>query len=122
MNRPRATVRSIVMINHWLFKSMLALGAVSLVSTGAIAHTKWQRHHPRRAEVNHRIAHQNHRITEERREGDITSAQAKALRATDRSIRAQERADAATHHGHITKKEQRTLNAELNANSKAIGH
>jgi hypothetical protein len=71
--------------------------------------------------VNNRLARQNRRIHQERIEGDITGAQAKALHQDVHAIRAQERADAATNHGHITKAEQRTLNGELNANSRAIG-
>ncbi len=94
----------------------------SLASSAvAMADTNWQKHHPRREQVNNRLANQNHRITAERKEGDITKAQAQALRSTDRSIRAQERADAAINHGHITRAEQRSLNQELNANSGAIG-
>jgi len=43
------------------------------------------------------------------------------LRANDKSIRGQERADAAQNGGHITKAPQSGLNQEMNQNSKAIG-
>lgn len=100
----------------------ISLFVVSLAaSSTAMANARWDRTHPRRDQVNDRLANQNHRINAERREGDITKAQAQALRATDRSIRAQERADAAINHGHITRAEQHSLNQALNANSGAIG-
>jgi len=105
-------------------KTSLALLGISclMLSTGATAGARWDAHHPRRDQVNDRIQRQNHRITHERREGDLTGAQAHALRASDRATLAQERADARTNGGHITKVQQRQLNAELNANSKAIGN
>ncbi len=109
------------MLNKTLITTILAATSIALLSTSAMADTKWQRQHPRREQVNNRLANQNRRIHNERKEGDITGAQARALHAQDRSIRAQERADAATNHGHITRAQQRTLNSELNANSGAIG-
>jgi len=102
-------------------KLVIAATSAALLASSAMADTKWQRHHPRREQVNHRLANQNRRIHHERREGDISGAQAHALHANDRAIRAQERADARGHHGHITKAEQHQLNQELNANSGAIG-
>jgi len=97
--------------------------AATLASSPALALNKWQRNHPARTEINARLAHQNHRITQERREGDITAAQAHALRADDHSIRAQERADARAdgNHGHLNGAQVKSLNQELNANSGAIG-
>ena len=109
------------MLNRKTLTSVLLTTVIACTATGAMADTRWQRHHPRREQVNARLAHQNRRIHEERKEGDITGAQAHAMHQTDRSIRAQERADAAAHGGHITKAEQRQLNGELNANSHAIG-
>ena len=101
--------------------SAVIIAALTLAATAGNADTRWQKHHPRREQVNNRLARQNHRITAERREGDITAAQAGSLRQGDRAIRAQERADAAANGGHITPAEQKTLNQELNANSHAIG-
>ena len=105
-------------------KTSLVLLGISCVmlSTGATAGARWDAHHPRRDQVNDRIQHQNHRITQERREGELTAAQAHALRASDRATLAQERADARTNGGHITRVQQRQLNGELNAESKAIGN
>lgn len=91
-----------------------------LVSEPASAN-RWENHHPRRDQVLDRVQHQAHRIRDERKEGDITRGQARALRATDHSIALQQRADARANGGYITRAEQRTMNQELNANSKAIG-
>ena len=102
----------------------LALALTATVLPGVAHAGAWQRHHPARAEINHRIRHQERRITQERREGDLTRAQARALRAQDRAVLQQERADARADHnrGHLNRAQARTLNQELNANSHAIGH
>jgi len=97
--------------------AMIAL----LAGTGANAATPWQKHHPRRTEVNMRLAHQERRITEERRDGDLTRRQARDLRAEDRGIRNEERFDASHDRGHITKGEQRSLNRQENGLSRQIG-
>jgi len=107
-----------------IFKlGLLGMGlAVSLAAaSGASAETRWQAHHPRRAEVNSRLANQNRRITAERREGELTLAQARDLRAQDRGVRGQERFDASHDGGHITKAEQVQLNHEENGVSQEIG-
>ncbi len=109
------------MIKSTTTSLIISLGVLALASSSALADTHWQSKHPRREQVNNRLNRQNHRITAEHKEGDITTAQAKALRSTYRSVRAQERADATINGDHITKAEQKNLNAELNANSQAIG-
>jgi len=100
----------------------VAMGlAVALAgATGASATTRWQAHHPRRAEVNARLERQNHRITAERREGELTRRQAHDLRAEDRGIRGQERLYASRDGGHITRAEQHRLNREENGVSRQI--
>jgi hypothetical protein len=102
---------------------MIAVGATLSVGTvaGASADTLWQRHHPRREEVNNRLNKLNHRIYVERREGEITAAHASYLHREDRAIRHQERFDAHFNHGHLTKAEQRALNQEENGVSRQIG-
>jgi hypothetical protein len=106
-----------------LLKSLLltaslaaALGAASASS----AETAWGQHHPRRAEVNHRLANQERRIRHEVRTGHLTRGQARHLRAEDRGIRGQERYDASRDGGHITRVEQRRLNREENGVSRQI--
>lgn len=76
--------------------------------------------HPRRAEVNARLANQNARITQGVKDGQLTHGEAKAMRADDHAIRAEERADASVNGGHVTRAEQRTLNRQENANSRTI--
>lgn len=95
------------------------LMAAVLAGTAASAAT-WDQTHPRRAEVNARLAHQNHRIAVERHEGEISAARARHLHAEDHSIRHQERAYARLDHGHISKAEQRALNQEENTVSHRI--
>jgi hypothetical protein len=100
------------------------LGALALllaVSTGASASAKdWAAHHPRRAEVNARLANQNRRISAGVADGQLSHAQAHQLRADDHSIRTEERADASVDGSHITRGEQRQVNQQENANSRAI--
>jgi homoaconitase/3-isopropylmalate dehydratase large subunit len=98
---------------------LLGLGLVLSAATSASA-AAFNRTHPRRAEVNHRLAIQNARIHHGVKEGTITPQEATQLHAEDRSVRAEERADAAQHDGHITKAEQRDLNQDENAVSRDI--
>ena len=85
------------------------------------ADTKWEKSHPRRDQVNDRLAHQNKRINKELKEGDITKAQARKLHHEDRQIRQEERDMASQHGGHITKDEQKVLNKQENVVSRQIG-
>jgi len=91
------------------------------VASAASAETPWERHHPRRDEVIDRLQNQNHRITEERREGDLTAAQAHRLRAADYRIFHREQFDARHNDGHITRAEQYRLNRAENRVSRRIG-
>jgi hypothetical protein len=98
-----------------------AIATLACFTATANAATTWQKTHPRRAEVNHRLANQSRRIHEERKEGELTAAQAAALHKEDRQIRQEERAMASQNGGHITKQEQRTLNQQENKVSRQIG-
>jgi len=98
----------------------LAAALVAGAASPALAQTPWQAHHPRRAEVNHRLANQNHRIAAERRAGEISGPKARLLHAQDRWVRAQERVEASRHGGHITRAEKRHLNREENKVSRNI--
>lgn len=100
---------------------VLAAAAVALAVPGT-AMASWASHHPRRAEVNHRLQNLNRRIGVERREGELTAAQAHQLRAQDRSIRREERTMARFDKGHITKADQRALNQQENGVSRGIGN
>jgi CRISPR/Cas system-associated endoribonuclease Cas2 len=100
----------------------LVMSAVFAASAGsAFAETQWQKNHPRRAEVNKRLANQNRRINQEVKEGEISKAQAAKLHKEDRQIRQEERDMASQNGGHITKLEQRTLNQQENQVSRQIG-
>jgi len=96
------------------FAGLLVAG----LATPAFAESVWERNHPRRDQVNDRISNQFHRINQERREGELSRGQARAMRMQERGVLAEERADARLHGGHITRVEQAQLNRDLNA----IGH
>lgn len=108
--------------------SNLAALALLVGLTGAMASTAmaapdttWQKDHPRREQVNQRLANQDARIKEEVKEGDLTKAQGAALHKEDHKIRHEERLMASQNGGHITKQEQKTLNQQENEVSKQIG-
>ena len=101
-----------------------ALATVALigVASNALAdETQWQKDHPRRTEVNGRLANQDRRINNEVKEGEISKAQAHKLHKEDHAIRQEERAMASTNGSHITKAEQKALNQQENQVSKQIG-
>ena len=93
----------------------------TVFAASAHADTAWQKQHPRREQVNNRLANQNQRIHNEVKAGDLTKPQAAALHQDDHQIRQEERSMAAQNGGHITKQEQRTLNQQENANNRQIG-
>ena len=101
--------------------SAALLLALSAGATAADNPTQWQKNHPRRAEVNARLANQNKRIHNEVKEGELSHAQAATLHKDDRQIRQEERDMASQNGGHITHSEQRTLNQQENAVSTQIG-
>src|SRR5262245_55410792 len=96
----------------------IVVAALLLSATPAFA--DWAANHPRRVEVNQRLANQNARIRAGVRDGQLSYAQARQPRREDRAIRSEERAFAAIHHGHITPGEQRLLNRQENAVSRQI--
>jgi hypothetical protein len=91
------------------------------VATSSLAETTWEQNHPRRDQVNDRLANQNQRIKNEVAEGEMSKGQAAKLHKDDRQIRGEERAMASQNNGHITKQEQKTLNQQENAVSRKIG-
>lgn len=106
-------------------RKILTVAAVTVslasLTTTALADTSWQKNHPRREQVNNRLANQNKRIHKEVKEGEISKSQAAALHKDDRQIRREERDMASQNGGHITKSEQRVLNQQENGVSKQIG-
>lgn len=103
--------------------SLLAVAACASFAQSAAGGTETQfdQTHPRRAEVNARLAKQNQRIRHEVKEGEISKAQAAQLHKEDRRMRKEERLMAAQNGGHITKQEKRTLNQQENKESAQIG-
>ena len=111
-----------------MFKQSAIIGLAATLllgsAVGALAadkETKWEKAHPRRDQVNDRLANQNRRIHKEVQEGEMTKAQAANLHGQDRQIRTEERAMAAQNGGHITKAEQKALNQQENGVSREIG-
>ncbi|MDP9014940.1 MAG: hypothetical protein M3O41_20200 [Pseudomonadota bacterium] len=86
----------------------------------AMADTTWQKNHPRREQVNNRLANQNKRIHQDVKDGTLSKSQAAALHNSDHQIRQEERDMASQNGGHITKSEQKVLNQQENAVSNSI--
>jgi hypothetical protein len=98
----------------------LATAALAGFATASLADTTWQKNHPRREQVNNRLARQNARIKKEVKEGELSKGQAAKLHKEDHQIRTEERLMASQNKGHITKQEQKTLNQQLNGVSAQI--
>lgn len=94
--------------------------AAALATAGAASADPWDQHHPRRAEVNHRLAVQNMRINHDYRAGRLSLHQVRYLHAEDRMVRRQERFDARFDRGHITRADQHGLNQNENGVSRQI--
>jgi len=97
--------------------AVVALAA--LVGT-ASAEDTWQKNHPRRTQVNHRLANQNKRINTDVKDGTMTKSQAAAVHHEDHQVRQEERDMASQNGGHITKSEQNVLNKQENGISNQI--
>ena len=100
---------------------VILLAVVGTAASAAFAETQWERNHPRRDQVNDRLANQNRRINRELKEGEITKQQAHQLHREDHANRQEERDMAKINGGHITKGEQKVLNQQENAASRQIG-
>ncbi len=100
---------------------MITFGAVVALGGAASAQSTFEQTHPRRDEVNDRLANQDVRIHRERAEGEINGRQAHRFHLADRRIRRQERRYAFNHDGHISRAEQHRLNREENRVSRHIG-
>jgi hypothetical protein len=107
-------------------RKAIILGAsallIGITGVARAQDTMWDKEHPRREEVNKRLANQNERIHKEVAEGEMSKAKAARLHKEDHQIRQEERAMASQNGGHITKQEQKTLNQQENAVSRQIGH
>lgn len=99
---------------------LLTLGALAPLGTAQAA-TAWEHAHPRRDQVLDRTQHLNARIRHERREGELTGAQAHRLHTQVRQTRLEQRSMAHTNGGYITKAQQAGLNQQENAISRQVG-
>jgi hypothetical protein len=99
--------------------------AAVLVSLAALAgtasaETAWQKNHPRRTQVNHRLNNQDKRIHQDVKNGTLTKSQAAGLHKEDHQVRQEERDMASQNGSHITKGEQQVLNGQENQISNQI--
>lgn len=99
--------------------AVAGVSLAALVGT-ASADTTWQKNHPRRTQVNHRLANQNNRIRTDVKDGTLSKGQAATLHQEDHQVRQEERDMASQNGGHITKSEQGVLNQQENAISGQI--
>jgi hypothetical protein len=97
-----------------------AVLSLTLAGAAVAEDSQWQKDHPRREQVNNRLANQNARIDKQVANGQMSKAEAAKLHSNDHAIRQEERDMAKQNGGHITKQEQKTLNQQENANSKQI--
>ncbi|HVB04259.1 MAG TPA: hypothetical protein VNE41_11135 [Chitinophagaceae bacterium] len=96
------------------------LSALLGLTTTAFAQTRWKRTHPRRVEVNHRLAYQSKRIDNKVDNQQMSEKKSDKIQREDRQVRKEEKLMASQDHGHITKQEQKTLNVQENRISKQI--
>ncbi len=104
-----------------LIAASLVLSGLSAIPAEAEARG-WQRSHPARTHINHRIARQQVRITRQVRQGDMSRPEARGLRQDLHDVRQQERAYARANanNGHLTGAQARDLNQQLNQTSQQI--
>ncbi len=97
-----------------------ALISIAALAGSASAEDTWQKNHPRRTQVNHRLANQNKRINADVKDGTMSKSQAAAVHHEDHQVRQEERDMASQNGGHITKSEQNVLNRQENGISNQI--
>ena len=76
--------------------------------------------HPRRNEVNERVANQRRLLRQQLKSGKITKQQYNDQMATLKNVKNQEHADVGANGGSLTKQQQGSLNQELNQNREQI--
>jgi hypothetical protein len=105
---------------HGLSLFAATLAVLTTAAGTASADTTWQKNHPRREQVNHRLNNQDKRIHNDVKNGTLTKGHAAALHKDDHQVRQEERDMASQNGGHITKPEQHVLNQQENGISKQI--
>lgn len=99
---------------------ILSLALAAAYASPARAESKFNKEHPRREEVNHRLNNQHKRVKDGVKDGDLTKKQAHQINKEDRHIRREERRMAAKDGGHLTKADQAKLNRQENHVSRQI--
>ncbi len=104
------------MLTRALIASSLVLGSLSIAAVAEARPGGWARHHPARAQINHRIGRQHVRIAHQVRQGDMSRSEARSLHGELHDIRRQERAFARANdnNGHLSRAQVRDLNQQLN--------
>ncbi|MBS1626736.1 MAG: hypothetical protein JSR09_02940 [Bacteroidetes bacterium] len=107
-------------------KTLVITALATTISLAAVAqgpgHQRTNiKNHPRVNQVDKRIDNQEKRITEERKEGDLTKAQAQKDRKNLKTINQEKKDMRKEDKGHLTKKDDKALNQQLNKNSKKVG-
>ncbi len=108
-------------MNTKTFLAAVAALALTIGGAGVASAQTFDQAHPRRAEVNERLAHQDQRIDRQEARGRITPMKAARLHRADHRVRMAERRDARADHGHITRVEQARLNHREAKISRRIG-
>lgn len=101
--------------------SLIAATTGTLTFASSADAGQWAQNHPRRVEVNNRLANQNSRIHHEVQGGQISKGEAQTLHHDDRQIRQEERDMASQDNSHITRTDKRALNQQENQVSRQIG-
>ncbi|HEX3835708.1 MAG TPA: hypothetical protein VHW25_01985 [Steroidobacteraceae bacterium] len=106
------------------FRKTLTFAAAAAMLAGVVgtasAATSWQKSHPRRTQVNHRLHNQNRRIHNDVKHGTMSHGQAASAHKEDHQVRQEERDMAGQNGSHLTKPEQRVLNKQENGISSQI--
>jgi hypothetical protein len=102
------------------FLTAVSALAILLLSSSAFAQNNFDATHPRRAEVNQRLANQNARVDTKVADGKMSQHEANKIHREDHAIKQEERADARANGGHITKQEQNQINHQENHVSRQI--
>ena len=109
-------------MNRTARKIAALIATLGLAATAAAhAETPWQYDHPRRAEVNGRLAAQNYRIDRDVARGAMPPGAGAYLHREERAIHGEERRMAAANGGYITRSGQHMLNRQENAVGRQIG-
>jgi hypothetical protein len=109
-----------------MFNRTTLIGSLifAVAGTFAIASTaqagQWAANHPRRVEVNNRLANQNNRMHRDVQDGQMSRGEARSLHRDDRQIRQEERDMASQDNSHLTRTDQRALNQQENQVSRQI--